>query len=266
IAITFSEPVAGTAASALLINGQPATQLTGSGAGPYIFGFNAPAPGTVQLSWAPNGGIHDLAPAPNVFGGGSWTYDLRPGDFSGNVVINEFLTANISTNGLRDEDGEVQDWIELHNRSTTSVNLNGWSLTDDLQQPDLWVLPAITLGPGQYLVIFASGKDRNPTDGANLHTNFKLSTSGQYLGLFNANYPREVATQFLPAYPEQRPDISYGLYNNTFGYLTNPSPRSANNGPASFSGFAAVPSASVKSGFFNRAFSLSLGTATPDAG
>lgn len=266
IAVIFSEPVAGLAASALLINGQPASQITGTGAGPYIFAFNPPAPGTVQLSWAANGGIRDVAPAPNAFAGGGWSYNLYPGNFIGDVVINEFLAANTGTNGLKDEDGELQDWIELHNRSAGSVNLNGWSLTDDPQQPELWMLPAVTLGPNQYLIIYASGKDRSPANGGNLHTSFKLTTSGEYLGLFNANFPREAAAQFLPAYPEQRPDISYGLYNNTFGYLTNPSPRAANSGPASFSGFAANPDGSVKSGFFNRSFSLSLSTVTPGAG
>jgi len=265
IAVTFSEPVAGVAASSLLINGQPASQITGGGAGTYTFAFNAPAPGPVQLNWAANGGIHDLAPGANAFIGGGWSYTLHPGEFSGNVVINEFLAANICTNGLRDEDGELQDWIELHNRSTGSVNLNGWAVSDDPDQWDLWTLPAVTLAPDQYLIVFASGKDRRPTNGGNLHTSFKLSASGQYLGLFNANFPREVATQFLPNYPEQRPDISYGLYNDAFGYLTNPSPRAANSGPAAFSGFAASPSASVKSGFFNRPFSLSLSTATQGA-
>ena len=165
IAVTFSEPVAGVEAADLLVNGQPASQVTGAGAGPYTFVFEAPAPGTVPVSWAVNHGIHDLAVSPNAFGGGSWSYTLHPGEFSGNVVINEFLAANVSTNGLRDEDGDLEDWIELYNRGGTAVNLGGWSLTDDPEQPDLWVLPAVTLGPGQYLLVFASGKDRSPTNG-----------------------------------------------------------------------------------------------------
>ncbi len=265
IAVSFSEAVAGVDAADLLVNGQPASQVTGSGAGPYTFVFGAPGPGTVAVSWAVNHGIHDLGVSPNELGGGSWSYTLHPGEFSGNVVINEFLASNVSTNGLRDEDGDLEDWVELYNRGGTAVNLGGWSLTDDPEVADLWVLPAVTLGPGQYLLVFASGKDRSPTNGGNLHANFKLSTAGQYLGLFNANFPREVATQFLPGYPEQRPDIAYGLYNDTFGYLTNPTPRSANSGPASFSGLAADPQASVSSGLFKHPFSLTLSTATAGA-
>jgi hypothetical protein len=265
IAVTFSEPVAGVDASDLIVNGQPANQVSGDGAGPYTFGFAAPLPGPVQLSWAANAGIHDLAPSANAFAGVGWSCTLHPGEFSGNVVINEFLAGNLSTNGLRDEDGSLENWIELYNRGVTAVNLGGWSLTDDPTQPGLWPFPAVTLGPGQYLLVFASGKDRSPTNGGNLHTSFKLGTSGQYLGLFNANFPREIATQFLPAYPEQSPNISYGLYNDSFCYLTNPSPRAANSGPASFSGLAADPFASVASGFFDRPFSLTLSTPTVGA-
>jgi hypothetical protein len=144
----------------------------------------------VQLSWTSNQGIHDLASSPNPFAGGSWSYTLQPGEFAGDVIINEFLASNVSTNGLRDEDGELQDWIELYNRGVSAVNLNGWSLTVDATQPDMWLLPAVTLPPDEYLIVFASGKDRRPSDGGNLHTNFKLSPGGQYLGLFNANLPR----------------------------------------------------------------------------
>jgi hypothetical protein len=246
IAISFSEAVGGVDASDLLVNGQPASQVSGAGAGPYTFGFSGPAPGVVQMSWAANHGIHDLASSPNGFGGGSWSYTLHPGEFAGDIVINEFLAVNVRTNGLRDEDGDLQDWIELYNRGAGAVNLNGWSLSDDAGQPDLWLFPAVTLGPGQYLVVFASGKDRAPING-NLHASFKLGPAGQYLGLFNANLPRDVATQFLPGYPEQRADIGYGLYGGVFGYLTNATPGAANSGPASFSGVAADPQASVAS-------------------
>src|SRR5947207_15957323 len=116
----------------------------------------------------------------------------------------------------------------------------------------MWLLVAVALAPNQYLILFASVKDRRPSDGGNLHANFKLSQGGQYLALFNANLPRDVATQFVPAYPQQRGNISYGLYASSFGYLTNASPGSANSGPVSFSGLVADPKASVQSGFFNR--------------
>src|SRR6476659_8370539 len=67
------------------------------------------------------------------------------------VHLNEFLASNISTNGLLDEDGQLNDWIEIVNGSSVPVNLAGWSLTDDATEPDKWIFPAITLGSAQYL-------------------------------------------------------------------------------------------------------------------
>src|SRR4051794_12160060 len=74
------------------------------------------------------------------------------------VHLNEFVASNVS--GIVDEDGQQADWIELVNGSAVAVNLAGWSLTDDPAEADKWVFPAVTLSPGQFLIVFASGKDR----------------------------------------------------------------------------------------------------------
>lgn len=74
------------------------------------------------------------------------------------VRINEFMAANAGT--LQDEDGESSDWVELFNASAQPVNLVGWGLTDDVDEPFKWVIPELTLAPENHAVIFASGKDR----------------------------------------------------------------------------------------------------------
>ncbi|MFT6181053.1 MAG: hypothetical protein ACJAQT_003967 [Akkermansiaceae bacterium] len=123
------------------------------------------------------------------------------------IVISEFLASNIS--GLTDEDGENSDWIELENVSGAAVLLSGWSLTDDQTELNRWVFPAVTLGPGDQLVVFASGKDRAVL-GSELHADFKLSASGEYLGLVRPD-GSTVEVEFSPAYPQQYPDVSYGV-------------------------------------------------------
>src|SRR5882672_3670229 len=125
------------------------------------------------------------------------------------VRLNEFLASSVSPGGLVDEDGLQADWIEIVNGSAVPVNLAGWSLTDERDNPDKWIFPAITINPGQYRIIFASGKDRRPVSG-NLHTNFKLKVSGDYLGLFDLAHSAVAASEIAPSYPEQRPDYSYG--------------------------------------------------------
>src|SRR5205823_6527635 len=78
IEVNFSESVIGVNAADLLVNGQPAATMTGGGSGPYLFSFTQPANGAVAISWAGGHGIVDTAPAPNAFGGGSWSYTLDP--------------------------------------------------------------------------------------------------------------------------------------------------------------------------------------------
>jgi autotransporter-associated beta strand protein len=74
------------------------------------------------------------------------------------IVINEIQSSNDQT--ITDEDGDASDWIELHNPSTNPVNLDGWGLSDDPALPMKWAIPAHTIPPGGYLLIWASGKNR----------------------------------------------------------------------------------------------------------
>ena len=92
----------------------------------------------------------------------------------------------------------LPDWIELLNVSSDVVDLDGWHLTDDAQDRDKWQLPRVSCDPGQHLVVFASGKDRdNPT--RPLHTDFKLERDGEYLALTRPD--ESVEFEFAPQYP-----------------------------------------------------------------
>ena len=263
--VIFSEAVTGVNASAFLVNGVPAASVSGSGIGPYVFQFAQPAQGPVQFSWSPGQNIRDAA--SNLFGGAGWTATLNSATTAAaltNIVINEFLAGNTSTNGLLDEDGLLDSWIEIYNRGGATVNLAGWSLTDDAGQPAMWTFPATNIAAGQYLVIFASGDDRR-VPGANLHTNFKLGLSTNYLGLYNADFPPRVAHEYAPAYPEQRNNISYGLDNNGVpGYFAIPTPGGP-NGFSTITGVVAQLNVSLASGFFSQPTNVALTTATPGA-
>ncbi|HEY5911243.1 MAG TPA: lamin tail domain-containing protein, partial [Verrucomicrobiae bacterium] len=123
-----------------------------------------------------------------------------------NVLISEFMAINNTT--LKDEDGSYSDWIELYNSSTDTVNLGGWYLANSVSNLTKWQFPATNLGPNRFLVVFASNKDRR-VPGAPLHTNFKLSGSGEYLALVLPDGLTR-ASEFAPAFPQQYADISYG--------------------------------------------------------
>ena len=123
------------------------------------------------------------------------------------VIISEFMASNSRT--LADEDGNYEDWIEIYNGGASTINLEGWHLTDDRADLTQWTFPATNLGPNRFLVVFASNKDRR-VPGAPLHTSFKLSAGGEYLALVRPD-GTNIATEFAPTFPPQAEDISYGI-------------------------------------------------------
>ena len=72
--------------------------------------------------------------------------------------INEVMSSNGGF--ITDLDGDTSDWIELFNAGTTSVNLKGFGLSDKQDQLFKWIFPDYKVNPGEYLLVFASGKDR----------------------------------------------------------------------------------------------------------
>ena len=123
------------------------------------------------------------------------------------LQISEFMAVNEST--LADEDGDFSDWIEIYNPDGSPASLAGYSLTDDSLNLVKWTFPAITLNAGESLVVFASSKDRiDPA--SELHTNFRLSSGGEYLALVEPG-GLVVISQFAPSYPQQFADESFGF-------------------------------------------------------
>lgn len=165
------------------------------------------------------------------------------------IVINEFLASNNATN--QDEDGDSSDWIELHNRDSVAIDLAGFTLTDEKDEPALWRLPAVRLPPSDYLLVWASGKNR--TDGE-LHANFKLSAAGEYVGLYTP------AGQIVDAFDfgVQVEDVAMARIpdgDGPFESTATPTPNAANMRKIPASDALAF---SPASGFFNSAIEVNL--------
>jgi hypothetical protein len=181
---------------------------------------------------------------------------------SAGVVISEFLAAN--NNGLRDEDGTASDWIEIHNADTNLVNLAGWRLTDEADNSAKWIFPATNLPPGEFIVVFASSKNR-VTVGNPLHTSFSLSAAGEYLALIEPD-GSTVASEYAPAFPPQLDNVSYGLtptnvsLQKFFAILT---PGETNS--TSYFTQAAEPQCHPERGFYSTNISVTITSATPAA-
>ena len=257
--VHFSKPVTGLRAEDLLINGNPATNVTPYAANIFVFAFPSPPQGAVQVAWSRDQVITDLTSSSNRFGGTDlYSYVVAPAVITNSVFITEFMAKNTKT--IRDEDGQYSDWIELFNAGAQPVNLSGWFLTDEPAQLTKWQFPSeVTILPQAYLLVWASGLDRtNPA--SPLHTNFKLDhAAGSYLGLVYADGVTRVSS-FWP-YPAQYPDVSYGrdrLDPALLGYFTNATPGAPNAtiGP----GFGPEVQFSVASGTFRQPFALTLST------
>jgi|GEM_PF-723603 len=173
-------------------------------------------------------------------------------------IITEFMAENDGS--LLDEDGESSDWIELFNPGPMAVSLLDWCLTDNPANLTKWRFPDVTLESGQYLLVFASAKDR-AIPGAPLHTNFRLDQDGSYLALV---WPdgTSVISQFTPRYPGQRANVSYGLSGGAVYFLA-PSPGSA-NGPGVL-GFVADTKFSTNRGIFFVPIDVTVSCSTPGA-
>lgn len=184
---------------------------------------------------------------------------------SAEVVISEFMASNTKT--LADEDGEFTDWMEIKNTGDVAVDLNGWLLTDNedydsLDSSTVWTFPARLLGAGERVVVFASGKDRKPVGGGELHTHFKLTSSGEYLALIEPNGVA-VSDEFSPAYPNQRSDVSYGCGETAYRFFNLPTPGEENG--VGFFDFVDDTEFSIDRGFYDAPIDVVISSDTQGA-
>ena len=257
IRLFFNEPVMNFETSDILINGKVPKSVTGFADGPWDIEFKKITSGSAVISWPNRDGITDKAAKPNSFISRDWSYTVDPDHWPGVIIINEFMASNQTS--VRDEDDQAVDWIELENRGRKAVHLSGWSLTDDKKRPGKWVFPDVKIEPNRFLVVFASGKNRKAI-GKPMHTNFKLGSSGGYIGLFSPELPRKLIDKVSQKYPEQRSSISYGLSEtDQWMYFIKPTPGSI-NGAGSFKNILSKPKFSKKRGFFIEPFDLILST------
>ena len=128
------------------------------------------------------------------------------------VWINELLAKNEAINV--DETGEYDDWIELWNYDQAEVDLANHYLTDKRDNLTKWQFPdsAVQIFPDEYMLIWC---DEDQEDGG-LHTNFKLSSGGEFLALVHPD--GETIIDSI-SFPSQAEDISYGrILSSDFQY------------------------------------------------
>ncbi|HUS34057.1 MAG TPA: lamin tail domain-containing protein, partial [Verrucomicrobiae bacterium] len=172
------------------------------------------------------------------------------------VFINEFMANN--ANGILDENGDQEDWIELRNTSATAVNITGYYLTDTASNLKKWRVPSGSVPANGYLIIYASGKNRSTP---RLHTIFSLEADGEYLAFVKPDGVTKI-TEFSDKYPIQYKDTSYGLDSTgtNWVYFSTATPGAANTG--GIVAFAKDTKFSQDRGFYSAPFDVSVLTET----
>lgn len=158
----------------------------------------------------------------------AYTVDYQPPD----LVVNEVLAVN--QNGIMDNHGEREDWIEIKNRGQAPVNLGGMYLSDNPDQPREWELPEYLLDPGGLVLIWA---DDEPEQGQ-FHAQFKLSGDGDEVVIFDQVDHGNVVVDMM-TFGLQSADVSFGYHPESSAtapeHLTDPSPGAYNDASSLFS-------------------------------
>lgn len=124
------------------------------------------------------------------------------------LVINEIMASNSVT--MADQDGEFEDWIELYNNGSSSIDLAGYYLSDNINNLTKWTFPeGATIAANGYVTVWAD------EDGMQLglHANFKLSASAESVYLVNPI--GELIDQIN--YADQKKDVGFGRNPNGTG-------------------------------------------------
>ena len=134
---------------------------------------------------------------------------------AGDLVINEFMASNDATQA--DDDGEFDDWIELYNNTNASIDISGYSLSDDGTELEKWTFPAGTsIAAGAYLMVWAD----EDADQSGLHADFKISAGGETILLSDAS--GTIVDEVV--FGEQETDISFGRFPNGTGAFQEMTP------------------------------------------
>lgn len=155
--------------------------LSASGGALYLFDKSANGGGLLD---ALHYGIQIAGYSVGRNATGTWELNL-PTPNSQNIPAATAAPAQLKINEWL-ASGSSEDWFELYNPAAQPVDLTGLYLTDDLTKKTQYRIPPLSFidsGAHPFLQFVADG---TPGTGAN-HTNFKLSASGEAIGLFNAN-------------------------------------------------------------------------------
>jgi hypothetical protein len=181
------------------------------------------------------------------------------------IVVNEYSCANWKQ--FYDAHDGTEDWIELYNKSSELVDISGYHLSDDEDEPTKWAFPAGTfILPNSHLSVWCSGRDLMDAQGK-LHTNFKLTQTKSNPEHLVLATPSGAVLQDIEVEKTQvhQSRARFPDGSNDWRIALEPSPGSSNNGTVAAIAYAARPQMSQAAGFYQGELTIALSTNEPNA-
>ena len=167
--------------------------------------------------------------------------------------INEVMSSNNAS--IADEDGDHSDWIEILNTSKDSASIGRYGLSDSNSDKFKWIFPDTVIGPGEFLLVWASGKNRK-ISGKPLHCNFSISQDGEDILLTSPD--GTLQDQLKPVFIPTNTSIGRDKENGAnWVFFEKPTPGAINTSE-SFSGVLSKPVFSHTPGFYSSDFQLTI--------
>ena len=96
---------------------------------------------------------------------------------SGNrLCINELMAKGSSL--ILSENSGQNEWIELYNGTSNTIQLKNYGLSDDPDEPFKWTFPEVELKSDNYLLIYAGVDSEDDIETQSLYTGYCLSAQG----------------------------------------------------------------------------------------
>jgi len=195
------------------------------------------------------------------------------------IFINEFLASNVSIDADIVDFDDYSDWVELYNDEDFDVNIFGYYITDDLNNPYKWQFieskfqftESIIIPAKGFLRVWADGHDDVPGNTYRrsylpynnfttkyYHLNFKLSRGGEEIGFYT---PQGVLIDSV-IFGLQMRDVSMGRFpdgGDEWYYFGEPTAGASNSTePADTFDFTESPAADLGSGMYSGSQSVIL--------
>ncbi|MCD4681710.1 MAG: lamin tail domain-containing protein [Bacteroidales bacterium] len=183
---------------------------------------------------------------------------------SGQVVINEYSASNLSS--FTDNYGQYEDWFELYNTGSNSVDLGAYYLSDHPEDSLKWQFPeGVTISANGFLKIWATGRDL--VSGNNYHTNFRLTQTKDIPESIVLTNPQGVIVDQVELIITRK-EHSRGRTTDggmDWSIYFYPTPGSTNTSATPYAKYADKPQMSDTAGFYSEPLSITITTTQPNS-